>query len=148
MAQPATAKFGSFVVSIAMNDSPNDFRAPCGFTSKSLVMGKNLSEISIPDCDDPDLPIWLGRDVQSQTASITGEGVLAAASIADWLQFYESADSFECEVEVTFSTGVLSFTGFFHLETWTLGAEQGGRVTCNVSMQSDGEIAGTWTPGP
>lgn len=146
MAQPVTARFGKFVVRIATSDSPNDFRAPCGFTSKSLVMGKNLSEISLPDCDDPDLPIWLARDVQSNTASISGEGVLAATAVSDWLEFYESSVSFECQVEVEFSTGTLTFEGYFHLESWTLGAEQGGRVTCNVSMQSDGEITGTWTP--
>lgn len=148
MAQPVTAKFGAFVVSLATADSPNDFTAPCGFTSKSLVMGKNLSEVSIPDCDDPDLPIWLGRDVQSQTASITGEGVMAASSVEAWLDFYEGSASLQCEVEVTFSTGTLTFVGAFHLESWTLGAEQGGRVTCNVTMQSDGEIAGSWTPSP
>jgi hypothetical protein len=148
MAQPVTARFGKFIVSLESEDSPNVFVAPCGFTSKSLVMGKNLSEISIPDCDDPDLPIWLGRDVQSNTASITGQGVFAAESVERWLAAYESNESVECQVEVEFSTGVLLFQGHFHLETWTLGAEQGGRVTIDVSMPSDGEITGTWTPTP
>jgi len=146
MAQPNTARFGKFIVSLESADTPNVFVAPCGFTSKSLVMGKNLSEISIPDCNDPDLPIWLGRDVQTNTASITGEGVLAAESVPRWLAAYESTESVECQVEVQFSTGTLTFQGHFHLENWTLGAEQGGRVTANVSMQSDGEITGTWTP--
>lgn len=146
MAQPNTARFGKFIVSLESADSPSVFVAPCGFTSKSLVMGKNLSEISIPDCNDPDLPIWLGRDVQTNTASITGEGVLAAESVPRWLAAYESTESVECQVEVQFSTGTLTFQGHFHLENWTLGAEQGGRVTANVSMQSDGEITGTWTP--
>lgn len=148
MAKPTTAKFGAFTVSLESEDSPNVFIAPCGFTSKSLTMGKNLSEVSIPDCDDPDAPIWLGRDVQSQTSQISGEGVLAAESVERWLAAYNSVESVECEVEVTFSTGVLKFTGFWHLETLTIGAEQGGRVTINVSMQSDGEIVGTWTPTP
>lgn len=146
MVAPVTARFGKFVVQLESADSPNVFVAPCGFTSKSLVMGKNLSEVSIPDCDDPDLPIWLGRDVQSNTASITGQGVLAAASVPRWLAAYESTTSVECQVEVEFSTGTLLFQGNFHLETMTLGAEQGGRVTIDVSMQSDGEIAGSWTP--
>jgi hypothetical protein len=146
MAQPVTARFGKFVVSLESADSPNVFEAPCGVTSKSLVMGKNLSEVSIPDCLDPDAVIWLGRDVQSQTSSITGQGVLAAESVPRWLAAYESASSVECQVEVEFSTGTLLFQGNWHLETWTLGAEQGGRVTIDVSMQSDGEIAGSWTP--
>lgn len=145
MAAPSTARFGAFIVSLESMESPNVFVAPCGFTSKSLVMGKNLSEVSLPDCDDPDAPIWLGRDVQSQTSSISGEGVLAAEAVERWLDAYNSVESVECEVEVTFSTGTLKFTGNWHLETLTIGAEQGGRVTISVSMQSDGEITGTWT---
>ena len=146
MAAPNTAKFGAFVVSLESFDSPNVFIAPCGFTSKSLVMGKNLAEIALPDCSDPDLPIWLGRDVQSQTASISGEGVLAAESVEAWLDFYNDADSHECKVEVEFSTGTLQFIGNFHLENLTIGAEQGGRVTINATLQSDGQIVGTFTP--
>lgn len=146
MAKPTTARFGKFIVSLESADSPNTFVAPCGFTSKSLVMGKNLSEVSIPDCNDPDAVIWLGRDVQSQTSSISGQGVLAAEAVPRWLAAYESNGSIEVQIEVEFSTGTLLFQGFFHIESITFGAEQGGRVTIEVSMQSDGEIAGSWTP--
>ncbi|MGE0213998.1 MAG: phage tail tube protein [Parvibaculaceae bacterium] len=146
MARPVTAKFGKFIVSLSDGGTPETFVAPCGFTSKSLTLSKNLSEVSIPDCDNPDDPIWLGRDVQSNTAAISGEGVLAAEAVEAWNAAYESTDSINCEIEIQFSTGTLRYVGYFHLETLTLGAEQGGRVTINVSMQSDGEVERTWTP--
>lgn len=146
MAAPSTARFGAFIVSLESMESPNVFIAPCGFTSKSLTFSRNLSEISLPDCDDPDAPIWLGRDLQSMSAAISGEGVLAAEAVERWEELRDSVDSANAEIEITFSTGVLKYTGAFQLESIAFGAEQGGRVTINVSMQSDGPLTGSWTP--
>lgn len=145
MAAPITAKFGKFRVLLGDDASPIVYTAPCGFTSKSLTLGKSLSEVSLPDCEDPDAPIVVARDVESITASISGEGVLAASSVITWLEAYETTDSVPVKIEIEFSTGVVTWTGLFHLESLELGAEQGGRVTLNVSMQSDGELVRTDT---
>jgi predicted secreted protein len=101
--------------------------------------------VSIPDCDDPDKPITLGRDVESISSSVSGEGVLAAAAVETWLKAYESTESVPVKIEIEFSTGTVTWTGFMHLESLEIGAEQGGRVTISVSMQSDGELVRTDT---
>jgi predicted secreted protein len=145
MAPPVTARFGKFRVLLGNSAVPIVYAAPCGFTSKSLNLGKSLSEVSIPDCDDPDKPIVIGRDVESTTASVSGEGVLAASALPVWLEAYKSADSVPVKVEVEFSTGTLTFTGRMHLESLEIGAEQGGRVTISVTLQSDGELVDTDT---
>ena len=143
MAQPVTARFGRFIISL-WNGSA--FVAPCGFTSKALTLSKNLSEVSIPDCDDPDAPFWQARDVQSLTASVTGQGVLAAEAVPTWIAAFDDTDSIDTQIEIEFSTGVLTYTGHMHLETLNPSAEQGGRVQLSVSLQSDGEMVGTWVP--
>lgn len=144
MAPPITAKFGRFRVLLGTPavdpEDPIVYTAPCGFTSKSMVLSKNLSEVSLPDCADPDAPITIGRDVESITASISGEGVLAASAVRTWLDAYKSTDSVPVRVEIEFSTGMVTWTGLMHLASLTLGAEQGGRVTISVDMQSDGEL--------
>lgn len=140
MAAPTTARFGKFRVLLGDGDSPEVFAAPCGFTSKSLVLSKNLTDVNLPDCDDPDAPAWVGRDVESLTASITGEGVMAAESAPDWMAAYESVDSVSVKVEIEFPLVTYIYTGKMHIATMTLGAEQGGRVTNNIEMQSDGEL--------
>jgi len=145
MAPPVTARFGKFRVLLGNSATPIVYAAPCGFTSKSLTLGKSLSEVSIPDCDDPDKPITIGRDVESTTASISGEGVLAASAVPTWIAAYKSTESVPVKVEIEFSTGTVTFTGRMHLETLELGAEQGGRVTISVSLQSDGELVDTDT---
>jgi predicted secreted protein len=145
MAPPVTARFGKFRVLLGNEADPIVYAAPCGFTSKSLTLGKSLSEVSIPDCDDPDKPITIGRDVESTTASVSGEGVLAASAVPTWLAAYKSTESVPVKVEIEFSTGTLNFTGRMHLESLEMGAEQGGRVTISVSLQSDGELVDTDT---
>ena len=148
MAQPTTARFGKFRVLIGDSNSPINYTAPCGFTSKSLVLSKNLTEVNLPDCDDPDAPAWVGRDVQSLTASISGQGVLAAESVEVWQNAFEDTDSVPVKIEIEFPLITYTYTGLMHIQTMTLGAEQGGRVTCNIDMQSDGELARTLTTAP
>lgn len=145
MAQPITARFGKFRILLGDDADPIVYTAPCGFTSKSMTLNKSLSEVSLPDCADPDAPIVLGRDVESISTSISGEGVLAASAVETWLDAYESTESVPVKVEIEFSTGVVTWTGAMHIESLELGAEQGGRVTINVSMQSDGALTRTST---
>lgn len=143
MAAPTTARFGKFRVLLGDSASPIVYTAPCGFTSKSLTLTKNLQDINLPDCDDPDAPAWVGRDVQSLSAAINGEGVLAAESAPDWMAAFEDVDSIPVRIEIEFSTVTYVYTGLMHIAEMALGAEQGGRVTNNVQMQSDGELVRT-----
>ena len=143
MAAPVTVKFGKFRVLLGDGSSPINYVAPCGFTSKSLVLSKNLTDVNIPDCDDPDAPAWVGRDVQSITASVTGEGVMAAESAETWMVAFEDTDSVPVRIEIEFPLQTYVYTGLMHLSSMTLGAEAGGRVTNNVEMQSDGELVRT-----
>lgn len=143
MAPPTTVKFGKFRVLLGDGNSPELFTAPCGFTSKSLVLSKNLTEVNLPDCNDPDAPAWVGRDVESLTASITGEGVMASESADEWMDAFESTESVSVRVEIEFPTLTYAYEGKMHIASMTLGAEQGGRVTNNIEMQSDGELVRT-----
>lgn len=146
MAQPVTAKFGKFRVLLGDGATPETFAAPCGFTSKSFTLSKNLQEITIPDCDDPDAPFWIARDTESLSASISGEGLAAAESIDTWTDAAYATDPINARVEIEFTTGTLVFAGPFHIDSFNPSAEQGGRVQLSVSMQSDGQITKTWTP--
>lgn len=146
MAQPTTAKFGKMVIYLGDDAEPPTYAAPCGFTTKNFTLSKNLQEIDIPDCDDPDAPNWIGRDVQNLSATISGDGVAAAESVPDWNAAALSTESVPMKVEIEFTTGVKSFVGLFVVDNMTFGAESGGRVSLAINAQSDGEIVDTWTP--
>jgi hypothetical protein len=124
------------------------YAAPCGLTTKGLALNKNLQEVNIPDCDDPDAPVWLGRDCQNLSVTISGDGVAAAESVPDWNDAATATSSVPMKVDITFTSGIKSFAGNFHVDTLTFGAEQGGRVTLGFTAQSDGAISDTWTATP
>ena len=140
MAQPTTAKFGKFKVYLGDGGSPAVYSVPCGFTSKSLTLTKNLTEINLPDCADPDAVAWVGRDAESLSMSVSGEGVLASESVEDWLDAWEDEESVQVRVDIEFPAKTIRWTGRMHISTFTTGAEHGGRTTVNVEMQSDGEM--------
>ena len=146
MAQPTTARFGKFRVKLGNDNSPNEYVAPCGFTSKSLTLTKNLTEVNLPDCDDPDAVAWVGRDAASLSAAVNGEGVLAAESVEVWLNAMESVESVPVLIEIEFPSKTIEWEGRMHIATFTPSADQGGRVTVTVEMQSDGELERSVTP--
>lgn len=136
------------VVNHAETGVPITYAAPCGLTTKNFSLTKNLQELDIPDCDDPDAPSWIGRDVQNLSATISGDGVAAAESVPDWNAAAISTESVPMKVEIEFTTGMKTFTGYFIVDNLTFGAESGGRVTLSINAQSDGEIDDKWTATP
>lgn len=146
MADPTTAKFGKFLIKLGDTSSPQAFVAPCGFTSKSLTLTKDLTDIILPDCDDPDAVSWVGRDVTSLSASVSGEGVLASESVDAWLRAAESTTAVNVEITIEFPAKLITWLGSMHIASISFAAEQGGRVTASVEMQSDGELTRTTSP--
>lgn len=140
MAKPETARFGKFSIKLGAGTSPIVYTAPCGFNSKSLQLTKDLTDVNIPDCDDPDAVAWVGRDAASLSASVTGEGVAAAESADVWLEAFENVESVPVKIELVFVSKTITWTGYMHIAQLTIGAESGGRVTLNVEMSSDGEL--------
>lgn len=139
MAQPVTIKGGKVRVLLDLAGS-GSYAAPCGFTSRSINFSKALNEFSLPDCDDPDLVDWLGRDAVSLSMSVSGEGVLASESVETWLDAWHDVDSVAAKIEIEFPAKTITYTGLMHIETIEVGAANGQRVTANISMQSDGEM--------
>lgn len=123
------------------------YAAPCGFTSKSFTLAKNLTEVDIPDCLDPDAVAWIGRDAQNLSAVITGDGVAAVESVPAWNDAFKSVESVPAKVEIEFSTGTLTYTGLFQVDNLAFAAQQAARVTLSVNMQSDGVVTDSWVPG-
>lgn len=148
MAQATTLTFSKFRVLLGDGAEPEVFSAPCGFNARALNQSKNLTEVDIPDCDDEDAATWVGRDVRSMTWSVTGEGVLAAESVEEWDEFFESTVSKTVRVEMEFPSpvGIITKTGKAHLATYNQGANRGERAAINVEMQGDGELVRVATP--
>ncbi|MGV8830343.1 MAG: phage tail tube protein [Devosia sp.] len=144
MAKPVTTKGGMLRILLGSGSGPIVYAAPCGLTSKTMTLAKSLEDTLIPDCDEPTAIAWIGRDATSLSMSISGDGVLAEASMDAWLEAQESEDSTPVKVELQFPTTTWTWTGLMHVETAEFGAPSNtGRVTGNFSLQSDGEMVRT-----
>lgn len=143
MAQPTTTRGGKIRVMLGSDTSPQTYTAPCGLSQRSITLTKGLNEILAGDCDDPDMVQWFLRDAASLSMTISGEGVLAAESIEDWVDAWESIESVDVRVEVEFATTTYVWTGKMQVETLEIGANNGERATISVSMQSDGVMTRT-----
>lgn len=146
MAEPTTIRGGMVRVLLGNAATPIVYAAPCGFNQRSVTINKGLEEVSIPDCDNPDEVNWLGRDATSLSMSISGEGLLAEESVETWLDAAEDVESVPLKVEWEFPTKTITWTGKAHVEAFEAGAQDGRRVTGNVSLQSDGKMTRVVTP--
>ena len=146
MAQATTIKGGKIRVLLGDDATPIVYSAPCGLTQRSITLTKNLEEVQIPDCTDPDKVDWLGRDATSLSMSVTGEGVLASESVDTWLEAFDSIESVPVKVEWEFPAKTITWTGKMHIESVEVGANNGQRATINVALQSDGEMVRATAP--
>lgn len=136
MAQATTHKFSEFLIFIGDGGSPEQFFDPCGLTSRGFTRTANTNDTNIPDCEDPDAPTWLGRDVISYQAALSGAGVVARESFDTWEDWWKSGQSRNCWIEL----GAWVWEGRFMLSEFAITGERGQRVNMNVSIVSDGAV--------
>lgn len=142
MAQPITASFGGVVVTIDDGSGSNQV-APCGLIKKSVKFQAQSSDTVVPDCDDPNLPAFVERNVVSLSCEISGNGVMAMENTALWMGFFMGGVSRPCVVTFpgTGANGGFSITGAFILSDFPLDVDrksEGGRAQQSITLQNDG----------
>lgn len=137
---PTTASFGKFRVLLGNGATPEVFAAPCGFTSKSFSLSKDLADVLLPDCTDPDLIAWVGREAISRSASVSGDGVLASESITTWLDAFDDNESINAKIEIEFPAQTVTWTAAFQIDSFEVTGTLGEKSTVAISMQSDGAV--------
>lgn len=136
MTQATTYKFSAFLILLGDGNSPEIFEDPCGLTSRGFNRSANMNDTNIPDCDDPDAPTWLGRDVQSYAGSISGSGVVADESFDEWEIWWDSGLPKNIRIEL----GARAWEGAFLISEFEITGERGARVTMNMTLVSDGFV--------
>ena len=147
MAKPTTYK-GS-LVAIFLEDpaAPGTFARPCGLNSHSYQFTKNAEEVEVPDCDDPEAPQWIERDVRSLDFSATGEGILAAEALNAWWTAFNSTDSINARIYIGAVDDAVNgyyWAGKVHVTQFNPSGQTGQRATVTINVASDGEL--TLTP--
>ncbi|MHC2578230.1 putative secreted protein [Bradyrhizobium diazoefficiens] len=135
MAQAQTLKYSTFLIQIG-SGSPVVYASPCGLNSKGFSRTAATNDTNVPDCDNPDAPSWLERDVVSLSGQMTGSGVVADEDFDVWNDWFESGASKPIQVKL----GARTWQGNAILSKLDVTAQRGQRVQFSVTIDSDGEI--------
>ncbi len=136
MTQASTLKFSQFLIQLGNGATPEVFSAPCGLNSRGFARTAATSDTNVPDCDDPDAPSWLDRDVVSLSASLSGSGVVADEDFDTWDTWYQGATS--KNVKVTLGSRTWTFAA--KLTKLNVTGNRGKRVEFDASIDSDGIV--------
>lgn len=143
MAKPKT--YSGSVVAVFLEDPENSgtFLRPCGLTQHSANFTKNLNEIDVPDCDDPDLPAWVEREVSSLDFSASGSGVLAVEAVDTWWGAFNSTESINARIYIGKPDDTDNghyWEGLVHVTSFEVTGNRGERAQVSVNFASDGEL--------
>jgi predicted secreted protein len=145
MALATTVPFSKFKVLLGNGASPEVFTAPCGLTSNSIAFSKDTNSTVVPDCANPDAAGWVERDVVSNSAAITGGGVMATESLPTWWAAYNSGLAVNARLQVDVAAPAGGYwSGAFHITRFEPAGTRGNRASVAITMESDGAV--TWTP--
>ena len=143
MAQPKVISFGKGRLLLGDGAVPEVFVAPCGFTQGTLTFDKDTSDVTVPDCDDPDAAAWKATDVTALGWSVSFQGVLAAESLPlyEKATFTSLATSVRLELKgmgVGAGTPDKLYAGKGHVRM-QINAQRGEKWQVQVDITGDGE---------
>lgn len=81
MAVPTTYKFGAGLFYLGNHANPPVFSKLCGVTKGEISYEKETKDQAIPDCADPDKPVWKVTDVTGMGWKMKLEGLVTAAAL-------------------------------------------------------------------
>lgn len=144
MARPTTAKSKKVRVLLGDGATPEVFTAACALREKSFNRSKETNSTAIPDCD-PDAPAgYTESDVVSQSATISGSGVMTLGDFDRWEAAWNSSESVSVRHVTTYGDGtVVTREGKFHLTSFEEGASDGEVVQVSFTMENDGPVTTT-----
>ncbi|WP_022697927.1 phage tail tube protein [Euryhalocaulis caribicus] len=145
MAQATSIKFGTQAILLGDGSTSEEFAAPCGLTSLSKQTNVETNTTAIPDCDDPDLAVWLAVDEVSRQMTLSGSGLLAQEALDTWRE-WDNTGGFK---NVRWLTDLAAANGGGHYEGEALltqfeeTGERGQRWQVNIGITFSGKP--TWT---
>lgn len=143
MAKPKTYS-GSLVALYLENPATaGQFLKPCGLTQHSVSFTKNMNEVDVPDCDDPELPSWIEREVSSLDFSVSGSGVLAAESVDAWWEAFNTTETVNARVyigRIDDATDGRYWAGRLHISQFEVTGNRGEKAQVSLTAASDGEM--------
>jgi predicted secreted protein len=143
MAKPTVLPGTKLLILVGDGVSPELFAQPCGLTTRSFDLSASTNTTLIPDCTDPEAPAWEAKDVNALSAAVSGSGVMAVEAFDAWNDWFMSAEAKNVQIKLDHAS-LGHWTGRFILTSCKFGGQRGQKVTVEVALANDGEVA--WVP--
>ena len=143
MARPTTYSGSLVAIYLESATTPGTYVKPCGLTQHTATFTKNMNEVDVPDCDDPDLPAWIEREVSSLDFSASGSGVLAAESVETWWDAYNTTEPINARIYIGKPDNITTghhWQGQVHVSQFEVGGNRGERANVTINIVSHGEM--------
>jgi hypothetical protein len=143
MAKPTTYKGSLVAIYLEDADYPGTFIKPCGLSNHTVTFTKNAQEVNVPDCDDPEAPQWIERDVESLDFSASGEGILAAEAVEVWWNYFNSTDAVNARIYIGAPENITNgyyWEGLVHVNNFEVTGQTGQRAKVKLGVVSSGEM--------
>ena len=115
-------------------------------TDRGVTFESDVTEILVPDCDQPDLPGWKQILKDGLSAEIAGAGVMHTPSLEAWFNWFNGDISKNVRIEtngVTGANGGGYVQGAFKLTSYNWTGARKELSTVEVTLQSHGVCS--WT---
>lgn len=143
MAQPTVIAGTKLLILVGDGASPEVFATPCGLTTATFSMTAATGNTAIPDCSDPELPVWDVKDITSLSAQVTGSGVMAVESFAIWNNWFTGAQAKNAQIKLD-NSGLGQYEGQFILSSFKLTGTRGQKVTVDITLENNNALV--WVP--
>lgn len=143
MAKPRTYVGSTVAIFLESAASPGTFLRPCGLNNHTVTFSKNTQDVTVPDCDDPELPAWIERGVESLDMNANGSGILAAEAVDNWWRAFNTTESINARVYIGKPDNIADgryWEGRVHITSFEVTGERGGKAQASVTIVSDGEM--------
>lgn len=143
MAYVKGAKGSKILIKFGDGNSPEVFTHYCSINAeREFALEANLNEDLAINCDDPDAPGWVDREVESLSGQITGAGQL---NTPDWRILRRrmvagEAINMQVVLDVSAADGGEIATGAFIISNLTKTGDRGGKIQAAITLQSTGPL--------
>lgn len=127
----------SILVQIGDGADPEVFSHDCLInTSRSIGLTANVSEQSIPNCANPELPDKIVRRVDSTDSNISGEGKLHKSSTLKWMQLVGKTVNVRAR-----QAGIWRVAGAYIVQSFEVTGQNRQYATASVNLvQADAPV--------
>lgn len=143
MAYVKGARGTKILVKFGDGQSPETFTHYCSINAeREFALEANLNEDLAIDCDNPDAPGWVDREVESFSGQITGGGQL---NTPDWRilrrrMLLGEPINMQVVLDVDAADGGEVASGAFLISNLSKTGNRGGKVQAAVTLQSTGPL--------